>query len=178
MSKNTGRIALCGVLAGFGVMIMLLSAIDIGLTYALPMIAGGLLLIPVLEFGTKTAVTTYAATAVLTFILPANKEAALMYLFLFGPYPIIRRYFDRIKARPLRIICKFAYFNAAAVAAVGLAALVFQIPIDDGSLGKYAVFILLAIGNVAFVVYDFAVSRCVVVYLLRLQPILRKSFRL
>ena len=178
MSKNTGRIALCGVLAGFGVAIMLFSAIDIGLTYTLPMLAGVLLIIPVLEFGTSTAVTTYAATALLSFILPANKEAALMYIFLFGPYPILKRYFDQISARPLRLLVKFGYFNLAAVAAVGLAAWVFQIPIDDGSLGQYAVPLLLAMGNVAFVVYDFALSRCVMVYVYRIQPILRKTFHL
>ncbi len=178
MTKNTGRIALCGVLTGVAVAIMLISAIDIGLTYTLPMIAGGLLLIPMIEFGTGTALTAYAATAILSFILPANKEAALMYIFLFGLYPIIRRYIDRINLTPLRIAAKFVYFNAAAVAAVGLAAWVFQIPVDDGSLGKYAVPLLLAMGNIAFVVYDFALSRCVLVYLSRIQPILRKSFHL
>lgn len=178
MRSNTGRIALCGVLSGFSVAVMLLSSIDIGMTYALPMIAGMVLIVPVLEFGTRTAVTTYASTALLSLILPANKESALMYLFLFGLYPVLKRYFDRIEKRSLRILVKACYFNAAAIAAVGLASWVFQIPIDDGTLGKYAVPLLLAAGNLAFIVYDIAISRCVAVYLYKLQPILRKTFHL
>jgi len=178
MKRNTGRIALCGVLTGFCLAVMLFSAIDIGLTYTLPMIAGALLIIPVLEFGTAAALTTYAAVAILSFILPANKEAALMFVFLFGLYPILKRYIDQINIRVLRILTKALYFNLAAIAAVGLAAWVFQIPIDDGSLGKYAVPLLLAVGNVAFVVYDIALARCVYMYITRIQPILRKTFHL
>jgi len=158
--------------------VMLLTAIDIGMTYALPMIAGVLLIIPVLEFGTGTALTTYFSTALLAFILPANKESALMYLFLFGLYPILKRYFDQIKMVPLRLIVKFGYFNLAAIGAVGLAAWLFQIPIDDGSLGNFAIPLLLVLGNVAFIVYDVAVSRCVWLYLSRIQPILHKTFHL
>ena len=178
MSKNTGRIALCGVLAGFSVAIMLLSAIDIGMTYALPMVAGAILVIPVIEFGKGSAVMSYLAVALLSMILPANKESALMYLFLFGLYPILKSYIDRINKSFLRRAVKFVYFNIAAAAAIGLAAWLFQIPVDDGSLGRYGVYILLAMGNVAFAVYDIALSRWVGLYLLKLQPLLRKTFHL
>lgn len=178
MRRNTSRIALCGVIAGLSAVIMLSSAIDIGLTYTLPMIAGGLLIIPVIEFGTKTAATTYAATGLLSLIIPANKEAALFYIFLFGLYPILKRYFDPIKLTALRIAAKFIYFNLAAVSAIGLSAWVFKIPIDDGSLGKYAVLLLLAVGNLAFFVYDIALSKCVGMYLYKFQPILQKTFHI
>ena len=178
MSRNTGRIALCGVLAGFSVLVMLLSAIDIGMTYALPMVAGAILIVPVIEFGKGTAVMTYAAVALLSMILPANKESALMYAFLFGLYPILKSFIDRIKNNPLRLAVKFVYFNAAALAAIGLAAWLFQIPVDDGSLGRYGVYILLALGNVAFIIYDVALSRWVGLYLLKVQPLLRKTFHI
>lgn len=178
MSRNTGRVALCGVLAGFSVLIMLLSAIDIGMTYALPMVAGAILIVPVIEFGKGTAVMTYASVALLSMILPANKESALMYIFLFGLYPVLKSFFDRIKNNPLSIAVKFVYFNAAALAAIGLAAWLFQIPVDDGSLGRYGVYILLALGNAAFFIYDIALSRWVGVYLLKVQPLLRKTFHI
>jgi len=178
MKRNTSRIALCGVIAGLSAVIMLSSAIDIGLTYSLPMIAGGLLIIPVIEFGTKTAVTTYAATALLSLILPANKEAALFYSFLFGLYPILKKFFDPIKITALRIAVKFVYFNLSAAAAIGLSAWVFKIPIDDGSLGKYAVPLLLVFGNAAFALYDIALSKCVGMYLYKFQPILQKTFHI
>ncbi len=178
MRNNTGRIALCGVLAGLSVLVMLLSAIDIGMTYALPMIAGAILIIPVIEFGRGTAITTFVSVALLSFILPANKESALMYLFLFGLYPILKSLIDRINNGLLRRGVKFIYFNLAAITAIGLAAWLFKIPVDDGSLGKYGVYILLAIGNAAFIIYDIALSRFVTVYMLKVQPILRKTFKL
>lgn len=178
MKRNTSRIALCGVIAGLSVAVMLTSAIDIGLTYSLPMIAGGLLIIPAIEFGTKTAVMTYAATGLLSLLLPANKEAALFYVFLFGLYPILKKFFDPIRLTALRIAVKFLYFNLSAAAALGLSIWIFQIPFDDGGLGKFAVPLLLVLGNIAFFVYDIALSKCVGMYLYKFQPILRKTFHI
>ena len=178
ITQRTGKLALSGVICGLAVAVMLSSALLPSMTYALPMIAGGLLLVPSVEFGARTALTAYAAVSILSMILPADKEAALMFIFLFGLYPIIKKFFERVPGRLLEYALKFLYFNAAAVAAVWLAMKIFGIPLDDGTLGQWAVPVLLVLGNITFLVYDVALSKFVWMYVQRLQPILRKTFHL
>ena len=178
LSKRAGTIALDGVICGMAVAIMLCSSVFPGMAYALPMIAGGLMLMPSIEFGTRDAMCCYAAIAFLSFILPADKESALRFVFLFGVYPIIKKYFEKIKRRPIEYLLKILYFNAAAVSAVLLASFVFGIPVDDGTLGRWGVYILLLAGNVAFIVYDIALTGFVRLYVFRVQPVLRKMLHL
>ena len=64
--KNTqsGRMALCGVLAALTVAILLAgTALGIG-TYAAPMLASFLLIPALVEYGPRTALTQYVASAV------------------------------------------------------------------------------------------------------------------
>lgn len=178
MRKNTARMALCGVLCGLSVVIMSFSALFPSMSYAIPMVAGALLLVPSIEFGTGTALTCYAAVSIIALLILPEKEAALMYAFVFGIYPIIKKYFERIPKRLLEYLAKFAYFNIAAVAAVGIATFVLGIPLDDGSLGKWMIPALLAAGNVAFLLYDYTLTLAVTLYLRRLQPQLRKALNI
>ena len=176
--KRTGQISLCGIVAGMGVVIMLLSAIMPSMTYALPMVAGGLLIVPSIEFGSRTALTTYAATGILSLILPADKEAALFYILLFGIYPIIKKGFEKIKKPWLEYTVKFAYFNAVAALGVWLAAKVLGIPFEADPFGKWAVPAMLLLGNVCFIVYDITLTRFIPLYVARLQPVLHKTFHI
>ena len=166
------------MIAGLGVVIMLLSAVMPSMTYALPMIAGGLLLVPAIEFGGRTALTTYAATAILSLILPADKEAALFYILLFGLYPIIKKYIERIPARWLEYVVKFVYFNAVSIGAVWLTTSLLGIPFETGKLGKFYIPVILAAANVCFIIYDITLTRFLPLYRVRLQPVLRKTFHL
>ena len=176
--KRTGRLALCGILAGLGVAIMLCSAVMPSFTYALPMVAGGLLLIPSIEFGSRTALYTYAATGLLSLILPCDKEAAFLYIALFGLYPIAKKYFERIHGRWLEILVKYLYFNAAAFGAVWLASAVLGIPIDTEPFGRWYIPAMLLMGNICFFIYDLTLTGFIPMYIQRLQPVLRKTFHL
>lgn len=177
MSKQTGRIALCGMLCGLSVMIIMLSGVLDSLAYAIPMAAGALLIVPVIEFGAGTAFTTYAAAAILSMIL-LPRDGPLMYLFLFGLYPIVKVFFERIPSRLLEYLCKFAFFNVTASAAVAVSVFVLGIPLDDGGLGRWLIPALLAAGNLAFIFYDRMLTLCVTLYLRRLQPLLHKALHI
>ena len=174
MRKQTVRVALCGILSGLSVVIMAVSIVDPALNYCIPMVAGALLLVPSIEFGTGAAMMAYAVVSFISMILLPSKEAPLMYVFLFGLYPIIKKYFERIPRRLFEFLAKFAYFNVAAVAAVSVATFVLGIPLDDGTLGKWAVPLLLVFGNIAFLLYDYTLTLAVTIYIRRLQPQLRK----
>jgi len=178
MRKQTAGMALCGVLCGLSVAVLAMSALFPSLTYVIPMVAGALLIVPSIEFGTGSALTSYAAVAILSMLILPEKEAPLMYAFLFGLYPIIKKYFERIPGRPLEYLAKFAYFNVAAVAAVCIASFVLGIPVDDGSLGKWMIPALLAAGNAAFLLYDYTLTLAVTLYINRFQKQLRKTLHI
>lgn len=165
-------------MTGLCVVIMMLSALFPGLSYALPMVAGAVLLIPSIEFGTRSALAVYGAGAILSLILPSDKESALLFVLLFGIYPIVKKYYERPKLRAVEYAVKFAHFNAAAIGAVWLASLVFSIPVDDGSLGEWGIPLMLVLGNIAFIIYDIMLTRLVSMYVYKLQPILRKTFNI
>ena len=114
MSKS-GKIALGGLLTALGVVLMFLTGlIPIG-TYALPAIAGVLLIVAVIEIGAKWAWMIYAAVAVLSLLFAADKEAALLFVLFFGYYPVLKSFLERISNKVLSWISKFAVFNVAVV---------------------------------------------------------------
>ena len=177
MSRNIGKVALCGVLAGLSVAIMLMTYVAPFMTYALPMVAGALILIPSIEYGSPTALMMYVAVAAVSMITVGDKEAALFYLVLFGIYPIIKKYFEKTGKIVLEYILKFVYFNAIILATYYVAVVLLGLPFEDSEVfGKYALPVLMAAGNVAFFVYDLCLTRCVVIYVNRLQPRISKIF--
>lgn len=179
MRLKSAKIALCGVLAGLSVVIMLSTYLLPSLTYALPMIAGGILIIPCIEFGSRTGFTMYLAVALLSVFIAAEKEAAMFYALLFGIYPIIKKYFERIPARLPEYAVKLVYFNAAAVGAVYISAKLLGLDLADELLpGKFGAVLLLLLGNVVFLIYDLALTRCIYIYVNRVQDRLRKRFGL
>ena len=102
MSKS-GKIALGGLLTALGVVLMFLTGlIPIG-TYALPAIAGVLLIVAVIEIGAKWAWMIYAAVAVLSLLFAADKEAALLFVLLTFCS------FRRIRLLYLAFICRGSF---------------------------------------------------------------------
>lgn len=165
------------MLAGLSVAVMLMTYILPSMTYGLPMLAGVLLLIPSIEFGTGTAFTMYAAVSLLSLVIAAEKEAALFYVLVFGLYPIIKKFFERIQKPFGEYSLKFLYFNAAAAGALSLSVFVLGIPLDESG-SKFIIPLLIIVGNAAFLIYDIFLTKCVGIYCGRIQPLLWRMFKI
>ena len=73
---------------------------------------------------------------------------------------------------------KMAVLNIAVFVIYLVTTFVFGIEIEDlGELGKYGAYILLAASNVVFVMYDIAVSRIGLLYMIKIHPLVRKIGR-
>ncbi len=148
-------------------------------TYALPALAGLLMVTVAVETGTSWAVTLYVAVSLLSILLTPDKEAMLMFIMFFGHYPITKTRLERIKFKPLQYLIKFGVFNACVVAAYMIIIYVFQMPdvlTEMGSFGRYSVLVLLALGNIVFIVYDFALTQIIRAYVEWFRPrFLRRS---
>lgn len=175
--KNTqsGRMALCGVLAALTVAILLAgNALGIG-TYAAPMLASFLLIPALVEYGPCTALTQYVASAVLAVLLVPDPELSLFYALVLGPYPAEKMLLDRIRPAVLRWAAKVAVFNGSAAVMYALLWLVFWPGMTDlmpGTAALTVAFVLLC--NLAFVMCDRAVAALTLVYRLRLRRYWKK----
>ena len=176
--RNTSKTALGGIVAALSVTLMFLTAVIPTLTYALPAAAGVLLIVMVIDVGKKWAFGVYAAVSILALLLLPDKEAAVMYVFFFGHYPILKAILEEKCRGVLLWVFKFLLFNVSVVAAYLVILYVFQIPFEEmEEYGRFAVWGLLALGNVVFVVYDIALSRLVTVYMLKWRKAFRKLLR-
>lgn len=176
MKKKTAFIALCGVVSALICSVMAAAYFPF-LTYAIPAVAGALIIIPLVEAGKGYALCTYVVTSILVMLFAEN-EAKLMYICLFGYYPVLKAVFETIKIRAVEYILKFLVFNLAVTTVYLLFASVFMIDVEGfGDFGKYSVIILYAVGNVAFILYDICLARLCGLYFYRLHPKIEKIMK-
>lgn len=167
MHKKSQQVALGGVATGICIVLMFLTGMIPFSYYALPAMAGLVLIAVKEENGMKTALIVFAAVSLLSLFVVPVKEAALLFVAFFGYYPIVRDSLSHLRPNFLSVIVKFVVFNAAVVAAYWVIIHVFgisEILEDFGDFGKYSVLVLLALGNVFFVIYDFAIRNITLAY--------------
>lgn len=157
--------------------VMMLGAYFPYLTYTIPAFAGLCIMVVLLELGAKWAISAYITSAVLT-LLFCEPEAMLMYVFLFGYYPILKAFIEKINKPFLEWPVKMLFFNAVVILVYSFITQLFGVDFsNDFSLGKYTVYIVLAVGNAVFVVYDITVSKMATFYFYIIKPKLRKFFK-
>lgn len=181
--SQASKTAIGGMAVALSVVLLIPTALDI-FVYALPAIAGFLTLFCVIELGKSWAFGVYFATALLSLLLVPNKEAAVMYTAFFGYYAIVKALLESKMPRTVEYLLKFLVFNVSVILAYLVLIHVFGMPLDDvlgidGDVwwSKYALPVMLVLGNVVFLAFDFALTRMAMVYLKVLQPKLHKLFR-
>ena len=152
--ENTKLITLCGMISALAVVIMLVGGIlELG-TYAAPMIAG-LCLIPIgKKYGRKYHLAIWGVVSIVSFLVVPYIEQDLIFLSLFGLYPVIYPTFQKLP-KALRIITKLLYFNIITVAVEALVMLVLVPEIMNAAM----ITLLLLMGNITFLLYDFIIPR-------------------
>ena len=114
MQKSTA-VALCGVIAALCIVLMLLSGLIQIASIAIPALCGILLIVIVLELSAKWALCVYAAVSVISLLLVADKEAAVMFAAFFGYYPILKAKLDPIVNHSrLRFLHCYSLYNDTA----------------------------------------------------------------
>ena len=76
--KQSSKTAFGGILTALSVVLMFLTGVIPFLTFALPALAGALLILIVTEIGSKWALCVYAAVSILSLLVVADKEAAML----------------------------------------------------------------------------------------------------
>ena len=77
-SKKSSKTAVGGVITALSIVLMFLTSVIPTLTYALPAAAGFLITLIVIEIDKKWALGVYVAVSLLSVLLIADKEAAVI----------------------------------------------------------------------------------------------------
>lgn len=169
--------AYCGIVAALCVALMLLGAVIPIAMFIAPAVAGFLIATVCVECGLQMALTAYAAVSLLALLFVPDKEVALIFTVLLGYYPLVKPKFEHIRPALLRGLCKLLLCNGGILLMYGLVLLL----IPGGSISQemrttaLAVSLTtLAMGNVAFLLYDRALHNMLQAYRILWQPRLHK----
>ena len=175
--RKSWAMAYCGMAAALSVALMLLGAVIPVLMFIAPAVASFLIATVCMECGKTMAWTAYGAVSVLALLFVPDKEEALTFVFLLGYYPLVKPWFERIRPALLRGAVKLALCNGSILLLYGLVLLL----VPGGSISQdlkataLAVSLTtLAMGNVAFLLYDRALHNLLQIYRILWQPRLHK----
>ena len=183
-NNNSARVAMGAMLTALSVVILIPSALEV-FVYALPAIAGMLIVFAILEMGSRWAITVYISTSAIALITVPNKEAVMLYVAFFGYYPVLKAFLESKMKRPVEYAIKFAVFNASMIGAYLFMIHVFGMPYEklmgiDGEIGEIAKHmpkILLGLGNIVFILFDKGVTNVISLYVAVWQKKFRKLFK-
>ena len=166
MHRETREIALAGMLAALGAVLLCLGGLVPLATYAAPVLASAAVLVAREECRGGAAFGCYAVSAALGLLLSPDREAALLYAFL-GYYPLLKPRLDALRPRPLRAGAKLLLCCAAVGAMYALLILVFRLDAVVREFAETTPALLAAtaaLGVLVFFVYDLALARLTTAY--------------
>lgn len=175
--KHAKKIALGGLLSALSCVLLMMAGMMPFLVFAMPMLAG-MLLVPVCaEMNWKWGYAVYAVVSVLSLLLVADREAAFFYIGLFGHYAVTKMFLERIRSRPLRMLSKLLVFAASVALCLLLTALTFGLDyllLEYALFGAWSVPLFGGVGLLMLGMYDVLLSRLAVLYEKRIRPKIRR----
>lgn len=182
--KHSGKVALGAMLTALSVVVLMPTALEV-LVYALPALASAFVVFATIEMGRKWAFAVYVSSSIVGLIVVPNKEGVILFAAFFGYYPILKAFVESKCRKVTEYLIKLAVFNVTMVGAYLLMIYVFGMPYDElmdfgtdfGRFARYAPWILLALGNIIFLIFDKGLTGWITYYIVALQKRFRKLFR-
>ena len=175
--NNTLKTALGAMCIALSSAVMLASSLLPYFTYALPGIAALMVLFMSVECDRKWGFAVYAGTAIFSALIVPEKEAVGIYIAVLGYYPLLKPVLDKPK-KWLSIIIKIVFFAVVTVATYCVMIFVFGISaelLEESQ--RYLLPFILALGIVAFIMYDRALFLLEIAYYRKWQRTVRKIFK-
>lgn len=169
--QRSRRIAQCGLLTALGVVLLSLGGWIPLAAIALPMLAMLCLIPAVCDYGAKTALVQYAATAALGALLCADQEASLLYVFL-GWYPALRPRLEKLP-KAFCTLAKAGIYCLSTALEYALLLFLFRMEAVVEEFSGYSAFMiaaLLGLGCLTFLIFDRAIGTLSSVYRRKRRP--------
>lgn len=173
MNSTSYKVALGGIISALCLVSMFLTGVIPILSLALPMIAGTLMMIIKVEVSTGWSFLTYTAVSLLSLFVTFDKESSLMFIFLFGLYPILKTFFDKVKLKLVRVLSKLIYYNVSVTIAFQITFKLFGMEELADQMNQYfphGMLVLLIATNPVFLMYDYVLNNLIDIYYKKLKP--------
>ena len=165
--KRTKYLTVSAMLCALGVILLSLGSVIEVLDITAAVFASLLCIYAVIEMGGAYPWLIWLVTSTLALLLLPQKTPALFYALFAGFFPILKEKLEKIKS-PISYVLKLAVFHVSLAAIVGGMKLFFPADLDMGGLWWMPV-ALYAMCLVCFVMYDFALTKLITFYLIRLR---------
>ena len=177
MNRSEGaiQIALPAVLGALALLMLYGACVMPTGTWGWAAVAGLGPLAAVASLGVRSGFLCWGGVSLLALLLLPDKFCALLFVLLFGLYPVIKALAEQRNQIAIRYTVKFVFFNLALTAlfltmrALLLASLPAWI--------TEQIWLLYIMGNVVFAIYDLGLTRLIRFYLVRIDRAVRKGGR-
>ena len=170
------------MIVALGTVFMVLGAIVEVFDLTAVALASALVAFVYIELGSPYTWLVWLCTTFTTFIVFQSSQMWFMYLVLFGIYPILKGYIERLP-RAFWWLIKLPFANIAFVLMLYGIKLIFAIPFIDpsetifGITGSALYIVVWALLNVAFIAYDFFITVMVRFYMVKLRQRFKKILK-
>ncbi len=160
---------------------MLITPILPAALYSCAVLSGICVAVVCEETGLRYGGCVYAAVSFLSLLLIPDKEPVIIFMSLFGFYPILKSMLERSRNKVLkrgfvRTIIKLIFINAACILYFFASVYLLGVPKESFNIGElYLPWVFLLFGNITCIMYDFALTCVLRVYRLKLRGKLFKG---
>lgn len=170
-SQKARQVAMGGILTALSLVSLYLASLTPTGQLGVVAIAGFLPAAAAVSGGLPTGAICYAATGMLGLLIVPDKGGVLLFLLLFGLYPLVKSLIERMDRLPLEWVCKIVFFNAALTVAWFFLRTALLTGLPD-FFGQF--WFLYLIGNLVFVIYDIGLSKIITFYTNRIDRAIRR----
>lgn len=172
--KKSKTIALSAIFAALGTVLLFFGSASGVLDISCAAIASLLIVLAIIEIGGIYPFLIYAVTSLLSALILPDKFGAVVYILIIGWYPIAKRMIEKNLNKAIGWIVKLVIFNTALV----LIFLTARFVLSENEFNTTWLMIGgAAISNLAFVMFDIALTRLVTLYLFKYRQRFRRIFK-
>lgn len=180
--KKTKKLTLSAMMVAFGAAFMAIGAFVQVLDLSCVALSSLLMVFVYMEIGAPYTWLVWLATTAVSFVISSGSTMWMVYLLVFGLYPIIKGYIERLP-RLLWLVVKLLYVNAMLVLVYFGCQYILGFPMfgDTESvlpISPTVIYIIMwVLLNVAFVAYDAFIVVMTRFYLVKLRPRFKKFLK-
>ena len=163
--RKAKKITVSAILIALTVVLLYLAAFFPVMSLSLIAIAGLLPAVAIIECGVSYSAAMYLASCILTLLLIPDKSCAILYAVLFGNYPFVKYFAERIKSHVLSWCIKIGAANAL----FALLFFVFRSVLLSFVPDNVLLIVTIALFNIIFIMYDFCFTKLTAFYMTRVH---------
>lgn len=166
--RQTKKVTLSAMCVALSAVVLLLGSFIGIMELTIGAVASLLVVFVMIEVKGAYPWLVWAATSLIALLLFPSKTIGFSYLVVFGIYPILKAYIERLP-KILWWIIKIVYINVILVITVFLSEFITGVPFFEELVAWYLKVALIFLFNVSFVAYDLFLTVMVRLYFLKFR---------